>query len=100
MHGSHKDWEHFHSNFLPLCRQAGFVPNVVQEAFNSAAILGLVACGMGVTVLQESARSAVSEGLVALTLEDVPATIPTVALWKKDNLRGSKKFFIDYLLDE
>lgn len=100
VHGAAKDWEYFYLYFLPLCRRAGFVPDVVQEAFNSAAILGLVACGMGVTVLQESARNSITKGLVALNLEDVSESLPTVALWRKDSLRGSKRYFIDYLLDQ
>jgi len=34
-----------------LCRRAGFEPNVVQEASGLLTLLGLVAAGMGLTVL-------------------------------------------------
>ena len=49
--GISSEWEHFLSYLLPMCRRAGFVPRIVHEALFSDGILGLVACGMGVTVL-------------------------------------------------
>ncbi|WP_306112971.1 MULTISPECIES: LysR family transcriptional regulator [unclassified Roseovarius] len=97
VHGPAKDWEYFYSYLIPLCRRSGFVPNIVQEAYNSAGILGLVSCGMGVTILTESVRSSLTNGLVPLDLEGVSERLQTVALWRTDDLTGSKSLFIDYL---
>lgn len=97
VHGPAKDWQHFYSCLFPLCRKSGFVPNIVQEAYNSAGILGLVACGMGVTILTESASNALPGGLVALDLEEVTERLQTVAIWKSGAKAGSKSLFIDYL---
>nr|WP_306152219.1 LysR family transcriptional regulator [Roseovarius sp. MMSF_3281] len=97
IHGPTRDWEHFFSYLFPLCRRAGFVPHIVQEAYNSAGILGLVACGMGVTVLTESVRNILIRDLVILDLEDVTERLQTVALWKTESLSGSKSLFIDAL---
>lgn len=97
VHGPAKDWEYFYSYLIPICRKSGFMPNIVQEAYNSAGILGLVACGMGVTILTESIRNSLTNGLVSLDLDGVTERLQTVALWRTDTLAGSKSLFIDYL---
>lgn len=97
VHGPTKDWEHFYAYLVPLCRQSGFVPNIVQEAYNSAGILGLVACGMGVTVLTENVATSLTNGLVPLPLDGISDQLQTVALWKTETMSGSKSLFIDYL---
>lgn len=97
VHGPSKDWEHFYSYLIPLCRRSGFVPHIVQEAYNSAGILGLVACGMGVTVLTESVRGSLTNDLVPLELEGITEQLQTVALWRTDSIVGSKSLFVDFL---
>jgi DNA-binding transcriptional LysR family regulator len=51
-----------------LAREAGFEPNVVQEAPDSYTILGLVAAGVGVTVTVSSVRHIRTPGLKFLPL--------------------------------
>ena len=99
VHGSSKDWEQFNSYLLPLCRRVGFVPKIVQEAFNTAGILGLVACGMGITILTESVRSSIAPNLMVIPIDDVFEQLQTVAIWKSDAMDGSKRHFINYLDD-
>lgn len=100
VHGSAQDWEYFFYYLIPLCRQAGFVPRIVQEAFNSAGILGLVASGMGITILTESAMAFSRNGLVAIELEDVSERLMTVAVWRKEAATGSMAMFVDYLREQ
>ena len=97
IHGTSKDWEHFHSYLIPLCRRSGFVPRIVQEAFNSAGILGLVACGMGVTILTESVQSSAGSGLIVISLEDVSEQLHTVAIWKTETSDRATNMFSDFL---
>ncbi|RVV97300.1 LysR family transcriptional regulator [Mesobaculum littorinae] len=44
----------FHLQVIRLCADAGFVPNVTQEAHGMHAVLSLVAVGAGVSVVPES----------------------------------------------
>ncbi|CAN5256364.1 LysR family transcriptional regulator [soil metagenome] len=44
----------FNEHFLTLCLNAGFEPNIAQEASGVATLLGLVGAGFGVTVLAKS----------------------------------------------
>ncbi len=97
IHGTSADWEHFFSYLIPLCRRSGFEPNIVQEGLNTAAILGLVACGMGITILTDSVRSSVGSGLVVIPLKEVPDRLDTVAIWKTDTTNGAKDRFIEFL---
>ncbi|MBY4893031.1 LysR family transcriptional regulator [Rhodobacteraceae bacterium N5(2021)] len=97
VHGSSKDWQHFYDYLLPLCRRAGFAPRIVQEAFNTAGILGLVSCGMGVTVLTERVCAALGPGLITVPLLDVDERLVTSAIWRKDHLAGPARHFVDYL---
>lgn len=97
VHGLPQYWEHFHSYLIPLCRKAGFVPKIIQEAFNTASILGLVASGMGITVLTENVQNSIGAGLVIVPIEDITEQLQTAAIWKTDVMSGSKALFVDYL---
>ncbi len=97
VHGSSQDWQQFYSYLFPLCRRSGFEPRIVQEAFNTAGILGLVACGMGVTILTESVRASILSGLVVLEIEDVTEVLQTMAVWRPELASGSKSLFVDFL---
>ena len=97
VHGSSNDWQHFYDYLLPLCRRAGFVPRIVQEAFNTAGLIGLVSCGMGVTVLTERVCAALAPGLVVVPLDDVEERLVTSAIWRTDHLAGPAKHFVNYI---
>jgi len=98
VHGTSKDWEQFYSYLLPMCRRSGFAPRIVQEAFNTSGILGLVSAGMGITILTDSVRNSISPGLVVVPIEDVSEELQTVAFWKSGSVEGAMKVFSEFLL--
>lgn len=95
--GPAHSWEQFHAQFYPICSRAGFLPNVVQEAFNSAAILSLVAGGIGVTVLSEGAARSAIPGLITIQFNDVPEYLDTFAIWRSDDESASTCTFRHFL---
>ena len=97
VHGTSSDWEHFHAYLIPMCRRAGFVPRIVQEAFNTAGILGLVASGVGLTILSESSTIALPTGLVVIPIEDITEELQTVLIWKEDDMFGPKQVFAEFV---
>lgn len=99
VHGGAKDWQYFYDYLNPLCRRAGFMPRITQEAFNTAGILGLVSCGMGVTLLTESVVRALGPGLRVVPLQDVSEQLITCAIWRQDQAHGPTGHFVDYLKD-
>jgi DNA-binding transcriptional LysR family regulator len=57
-----------------LCAKAGFRPRMVQEARDSATIVGLVAAGVGIAVVPGDTRCVALEGVVYQRLADREAT--------------------------
>lgn len=98
VHGSSKDWEQFYSYLLPLCRRSGFAPRIVQEAFNTSGILGLVSACMGITILTDSVRNSIGPGLVVVPIEDAAEELQTVAFWKSGSVEGAMRVFSEFLL--
>src|ERR1700761_4569848 len=48
----HKEGPLRHDNFIAACAKAGFTPNIALEATEPLAALGLVAAGLGLTMVQ------------------------------------------------
>jgi DNA-binding transcriptional LysR family regulator len=61
-----------------LCRKAGFIPRIDQEARGNATILGLVAVGLGITILPASLREIAVADVACRDLS--PAGVPT-SMW-------------------
>lgn len=63
-----------HGNLLQACRTAGFSPRIAHETDNAAAVLGLVANGLGVAQLPRLALSSVTvpEQVRLLAVDGVP----------------------------
>ena len=97
VHGPASAWGHFFDYLVPLCRRAGFVPRIVQEAFNSVGILGLVSCGMGITILTEKTFQFASRDVVALPIRDLAEDLVTEAVWREDAARLPVRHFIRFL---
>ncbi len=100
MLGSEETFGTFGGLLFPLCHNAGFFPNIVQQTSNSTGIFGMVAAGVGVSVYAGCARSTTRAGVVVKPLVDVDDTIPTFAIWVADNssevLRGFTTFLESY----
>ncbi len=77
--GNEKDWQHFHAYIYGECSRVGFRPRVVQRAFNSVALFGLIAAGMGIILTAETARNYLHPDLVIRPISDFSMVIPTFA---------------------
>ncbi|MBF0675239.1 LysR family transcriptional regulator [Pseudomonas sp.] len=67
-----------YDQLVGLARQAGFTPRIAQEAHEALTIIGLVAAGLGVSVLPASFRRIRIDGVVFRPLLDTEAT---TAVW-------------------
>lgn len=97
VHGAFKEWEVFLSHLLPLCHRNGFKPHIVQEGLTSIGIIGLVAAGVGITVLTESIGNSLPIGVTLIPIEDANDPIQTVAVWKSENIDKTKRRFVESL---
>ena len=74
----HKESVRTHDNFIAACAQAGFAPSITLEVSEPLAALGLVAAGLGVTMVQKSLHQQGPEGVV---LHDIPWLNYRASLW-------------------
>ncbi len=56
----------------------------MQHASNNEGILGLAACGIGVSIQAEAIRTFRRSGVVMRAIDDAAARIPTVAAWRDE----------------
>lgn len=68
-----------------LCSQAGFVPNVSQEAVFMVTILGLVASGLGISILPASVKNLPRSGVVYRAIVESTMVTQLAVLCLKDN---------------
>lgn len=76
---------HNYDRIVGLCRDAGFSPRIEQEAQEMQTRVGLVAAGLGVSLLPASARHISIAGAVHLALEDPIAPFEILATWRRSD---------------
>jgi len=80
---------------ISLCNQAGFSPIIVQEATELHTILGLVAVGIGVSLLPASVRLLRSQGVVYQALPESGTQARTALAWRQDSRSSALFTFLD-----
>lgn len=70
---------------ISLCNHVGFSPSIIQEATELHTILGLVAVGIGVSLLPASVRLLRSQGVVYQALPQTGVQARTALAWKQDS---------------
>ncbi|MET7669518.1 LysR family transcriptional regulator [Micromonospora luteifusca] len=90
-------WEPWHRTFEEQFREAGFVPNIVQEEASVQSLLGLVAAGLGVTRLASSAASLRRSGVVFVPLTGAYAQ--TEMVWLPGNTSPALHRLLDVVTE-
>lgn len=97
--GSEDKWRVYHDRLYRICREAGFEPDVVQDAPDTQSIIGLVACGMGVTVQTENLKAHGDDRVHMLPIRDCEMQVKTYAAWRPDPSRLSARVFMEHVRD-
>ena len=74
-----------HDHLMGLFQQAGYVPNVVQEASQIQTLLGLVALGIGLYPVPGYMRNMHHEGIVYVPLEEPGAHLELSMAWRRED---------------
>ena len=90
----------YQESLLALAKSASFYPNIVQEAQDSSAIIGLVASGLGVAIVPASLRCIHMEGVRFVDLLDATARTALYVAHRNQNVSGATAALRDHLLDE
>jgi DNA-binding transcriptional LysR family regulator len=73
-----------HDHVISLCRHAGFQPQVAQEAQEASTIIGLVAAGLGVSILPASCEHIRVEGVSYVPLAEAEAMSHIHVVYRQD----------------
>ncbi|QLG90899.1 LysR family transcriptional regulator [Pseudomonas yamanorum] len=87
-----------YAQLLNLARDAGFSPHFAQEAGEAMTIIGLVAAGLGVSVLPASYQRMRIDGVVYRTLLDPEAVTAVWLVQRKDQQSPMAKAFVELLV--
>ena len=78
-----------------MCQDAGFTPDVVQEAEQIVTIASLVAAGIGVSIVPISAQRLRAQGVVYRPLRDRTVMRDLAIAWHGDNRSEALKGFLE-----
>lgn len=85
-------------NILALCYQAGFSPNIVQEAPRLTSSLNLIAAGIGLSIVPEAIHDFWNKHIVYKRLKaDTPCIAPIYAVFKHNTEHVRLNHIIDLL---
>jgi DNA-binding transcriptional LysR family regulator len=72
-----------YDKIVSSCVAAGFTPQIIQQDSDVQSVLGLVAGGLGVTIVPASFRHLAIEGLTYRPLTDVSTTVALSVVWNR-----------------
>ncbi|MDQ6627277.1 MAG: LysR family transcriptional regulator [Pseudomonadota bacterium] len=85
----------FYDSTLAACQRAGFSPCIAQEAPRVTTALGLVAAGLGVSVVPASMQRIALDGVVFRAIEDRAGLKAVLALgWRKNDSSATLANFL------
>ncbi len=84
----------FFDHIITLCQQEGFSPHIVLEASQFHTIIGLVAAGIGISILPASMQRSRILGVVFRSISGKAETVLHMA-WVKDNRAPVLQNFLD-----
>nr|WP_239538099.1 LysR family transcriptional regulator [Dyella mobilis] len=73
-----------YEHVFSVCRNAGFAPRIAQEAREASTIIGLVAAGLGVSILPASCGHVHVEDVHYIPLADADATSEVHVVYRED----------------
>lgn len=95
--GTESGWREFRQYIFDTCLQAGYTPQVVQEASTSSGIFGLVAANMGISLYSECIKNFQREDITIVPLDRDGFTVETIAAWSQSYINPSFQIFLDLL---
>lgn len=75
----------FYRQIMRLCQQAGFQPNIAQEATPPEVVISFVEAGAGVSLVASGAQTRHSAGVVYRTIAESTPPIEIAVAWHKQN---------------
>ncbi|MBE7380454.1 MAG: LysR family transcriptional regulator [Leptolyngbya sp. SIO1E4] len=84
-----------YDSIISFCRQAGFSPTIIQEAFPQQTILGLVATGLGISLIHASIQQIHQQGVTVRPLIEATPILESAMVWCSDTAHPALPRFLD-----
>ncbi|WP_042160918.1 LysR family transcriptional regulator [Paenibacillus gorillae] len=81
--------------FVLFCRQAGFSPNIVQEAASDQAVIGLVAAGVGVAFVLNCMNKLFDSDISYIPLAEPMFEVELAICWLHNNQTAQVEQFVE-----
>jgi DNA-binding transcriptional LysR family regulator len=91
----HESAPDFHEDLVGACRRAGFVPEVTHECSAMPTVVGVVAAGLGVSLVPQSISRIALDGVSYVPLEGVDLYASIAMITAADNRRPLVSGFTD-----
>jgi DNA-binding transcriptional LysR family regulator len=88
-----------YDKLVSSCVEADFAPDIVQQSSDVQSVLGLVAGGLGVTIVPSSFRHLSIDGLTYRSLSDVDTTVTLSAVWPRNQRTSVLDGFIEVAVE-
>ncbi len=93
--GDMAEWEFYRRRLIELFAAQGMQFKIKLEASNTLALIGLVAAGLGITVLPESLAETLSHSVEIRKIAQPDFRIDTVLVWARTNRTEVVRQFVD-----
>lgn len=80
---------------ISLCQQAGFSPNVTQEAIQMQTIVSLVAGGLGIAIVPESLQNLQRTGVVYKIIQEPTPKTAIAIIWRQNDTSAIVQKFLE-----
>ena len=84
----------YYDFLIRQCQLAGFLPNIVQLGGDTMTILGLVAAGIGYSIVPDTSVHSCPAATRLITHPELTLTYPVEFVWKRDHENGPLARFI------
>lgn len=92
-------WRQFRRHVDRMFLSAGFIPRIVQEAYNTDCIIGMVAAGLGLTLHVPNANARHRDAVAFIPLADANPPLVTEAVWRPMDESSPLTNFVRLLTD-
>ena len=86
-----------HDRVLSACHTAGITLKIVQEVNSDTTMLSLVAGGIGLSFVIESAQRTIPKGVVLRDVGDLHVTAQLFAIWRRENNAPALQTFVEMI---
>ncbi|WP_445486695.1 acetoin biosynthesis transcriptional regulator AlsR [Niallia sp. 03133] len=95
---SKEAWSTLYTNFIRLCENHGFSPNIVQESTEYQMVIGLVTAGIGIAVVPHSAKRLFNLDVVYKKIDQDDLMAEWIISYKKENQNPALFHLVHHVL--